>query len=197
MTYDIDDVVSTTEGKFTFRIAGADHDEKLYDDYGKNYQGSHNLSFYESEIRFATPKEVTRFEKLEKKREKARAKDKENHAVIVCGSTFIKVNIEAEEHNDIKFGDKFRELNGKTKYKAIKDLFKAVLKGKIKDAVISFPILREEKDGEWLMKKLDKKGFTWFDKDERLVGVDDGNGIEYWFAVSLGDAKKLLRSKKK
>ena len=61
MTYDKDDIVSTVDGQYTYKIVGADHDEQLYDDYGDNYQGPHNLSFYESELRFATPEECKLF----------------------------------------------------------------------------------------------------------------------------------------
>jgi len=60
MTYEAGDVVTTTCGTYTYTIVGVDYDEKLYDDYGDNYQGSHNLSFYESELRLATPEEIKR-----------------------------------------------------------------------------------------------------------------------------------------
>ncbi len=62
MIYDKDDIVSTIDGEYTYSIVGVNHDEKLYDDYGDNYEGSHNLSFYESELRFATPKECNTYE---------------------------------------------------------------------------------------------------------------------------------------
>lgn len=93
-------------------------------------------------------------------------------------------DIENNEHCYLSFSDEFRLLKGKKKYKIIKKIFRFLAEhDDITGVVMEFVILNSEPDSKWLMRKLDRKGYTWFQEDERLKGIDEGLGIIYWFSV--------------
>jgi len=104
---------------------------------------------------------------------------------------FAKVNVVVGKHNQIEFSELFSIHDCETKYAAILMLCKNVAEGESEDSVLVFEVEKSGVKGKRLMKRLTRQGFPWQNHEERFVGVDDGNGIVYRFAISLSEIRAM------